>query len=79
MRKLGSVIAAMVVFTATASAHHSPAAFDLNAQITIQGRVTRLDWTNPHVYIYVNGESASGKPGEWMIETDPVSILTRSG
>ena len=79
MRRLGSVIAAMVVITATASAHHSPAAFDLNSQITIQGKVTRLDWTNPHVYIYVNGESAPGKSAEWTIETDPVPILSRSG
>ena len=79
MRRLGSVIAATVLITATASAHHSPAAFDLNSQITIQGTVSRLDWTNPHVYIYVKGESASGKPAEWMIETDPVPILNRSG
>jgi hypothetical protein len=76
---LGSVIAATFVISATASAHHSPAAFDLSSQITIQGTVSRLDWTNPHVYIYVKGESASGTPAEWMIETDPVPILTRSG
>ncbi len=79
MRRLGLVIAATAVITATASAHHSPAAFDLSSQITIQGKVTRLDWTNPHVYIYVNGQSVSGRPAEWMIETDPVPILTRSG
>jgi hypothetical protein len=79
MKTLGSVIAAAVIITATVSAHHSPAAFDINSQITIQGTVSRLDWTNPHVYIYVNGESASGKPAEWMIETDPVPILNRSG
>ena len=79
MRRLRSVIAAMVVFTATASAHHSPAAFDVSSQITLQGRVTRLDWTSPHTYIYVTVESAPGKPAEWMLETDAVPILTRSG
>jgi hypothetical protein len=79
VKRLGLVIAAAVIITATGSAHHSPAAFDMNSQITIQGTVSRLDWTNPHVYIYVNGESASGKPAEWRIETDPVPILNRSG
>lgn len=73
------VIAAAVIVTATVSAHHSPAAFDMNAQITIQGTISRLDWTNPHVYIHVKGRSESGEAAEWMIETDPVPILSRSG
>src|SRR5687768_248017 len=79
MKRLGLVIAATVIITATVSAHHSPAAFDMNSQITIQGTVSRLDWTNPHVYIHVKGQSASGKSTEWMIETDAVPILNRSG
>jgi hypothetical protein len=79
MTRLGLVIAATVMIAATVSAHHSPAAFDMSAQITIQGTISRLDWTNPHVYIHVKGQTASGTPAEWMFETDPVPILTRSG
>jgi hypothetical protein len=79
MRVVGTVIAALLVMVATASAHHSPAAFDLAAQITIQGKVSRFDWTNPHVYIYVTTTGAAGETTEWMIETDGTSLLTRSG
>jgi hypothetical protein len=79
MRQLGSVIAATAVLTATASAHHSPAAFDLTSLITIQGKISRIDWTNPHVYLYVDAAPVGGKTTQWMIETDPVPILTRSG
>ena len=79
MRKLGSVVAAAYIITTTASAHHSPAAFDLSSQITIQGRISRLDWTNPHVYIYIESAVGTGTPAQWMIETDPVPILSRSG
>lgn len=79
MRTIGSVVSAAVIFSATVSAHHSPAAFDLSSQITIQGRISRLDWTNPHVYIYIESASGAGKPVQWMIETDPVPILSRSG
>ncbi len=79
MRRLGSVIAATAFLTATASAHHSPAAFDLTSQITIQGKISRIDWTNPHVYIYVDAAPVGGQTTQWMIETDPVPILTRSG
>src|SRR5687767_8922658 len=79
IKRLGLVIAGAIIITAPLSAHHSPAAFATNSQIIIQGTVSRLSWTNPHVYIYVKGTIASGKPAEWMIETDPIPILTRSG
>ena len=77
--RLGSVVAVMFVIAATASAHHSPAAFNLESQVTIQGAISRFDWTNPHVYIYVDSVTAAGEKREWMIETDGTSILTRSG
>ena len=79
MKRLGVVISAAVAIIAPVSAHHSPTAFDMSSQIIIQGTISRLSWNNPHVYIYVNGQSESGKPVEWMIETDAVPILTRSG
>ena len=79
MRRLISITTALLaIAAASASAHHSPAAFDLTSQITIQGKVSRFDWTNPHVYIYVTTATA-GRPTEWTIETDGTSLLTRSG
>ena len=48
--RLCSCVAIMFVIAETASAHHSPAAFSRDSQITIQGMISRLDWTNPHVY-----------------------------
>jgi len=77
--RLCSVVAVVFVIAATASAHHSPAAFDLDSQVTIQGAVSRFDWTNPHVYLYVHSMTAAGDTREWMIETDGISILTRGG
>lgn len=79
MHKLAVVIAAAIGGSAPVLAHHSPAAFDMASQMTIQGTISRLDWSNPHVYIYVTGPGTSGTPVEWMIETDPVPILSRSG
>ena len=75
---IGIAAALLAIAGTTASAHHSPAAFDLANQITIQGKVSRFDWTNPHVYIYVTVTTA-GQPTEWAIETDGTSLLTRSG
>ena len=79
MRVLLAVVAGMMLVTSTASGHHSPADFRRDAPVTIQGTVSRFDWRNPHVYIYVDTTNEAGEKREWMIETDPVPILTRNG
>jgi hypothetical protein len=79
MRRLCLAVAATCSVAAPAGAHHSPAQFNQNSQITLQGKVTRVDWTNPHVYIYIDARGVNGDAAQWMIETDPTPILTRSG
>jgi len=50
-------------------AHHSFAAeFDAAQPITIRGKVTKISWTNPHVWVYLNVTDASGKVENWGFE-----------
>jgi hypothetical protein len=50
-------------------AHHSFAAeFDAAQPITIRGKVTKISWTNPHVWIYLNVPDATGKVENWGFE-----------
>jgi hypothetical protein len=63
----------------SASAHHSAVIFDTDTVLSLEGAVRRFDWTNPHVYIYLETEQAPGQTAEWKIESDATSILTRSG
>ena len=79
MRTLLAVIAGAMLVPLPASGHHSPTDFSRDSQITLQGTISRLDWRNPHVYIYIDVTDGAGEQREWMIETDPVSILTRNG
>lgn len=65
--------------TARALGHHSPAGFNQEIQVTLQGTVSRFDWVNPHVYIYIDTTTGAGETAEWLIETDPVPILSRNG
>jgi hypothetical protein len=62
-----------------ASAHHSVAAeFDLNQRVTLRGRVTKIEWMNPHVYLYVD-VNAGGKTANWACETAGPNTLARQG
>jgi hypothetical protein len=62
-----------------AQAHHSNVIFDLASVVTVRGTITRYDWRNPHVYIYVESPDDGGVQAEWLVEADPTPIMVRSG
>jgi hypothetical protein len=63
----------------TAYAHHAVGAeFDLTRRIMLQGRVTRIEWMNPHVYLYIDVDAA-GKTANWACETAGPNTLVRQG
>jgi Family of unknown function (DUF6152) len=79
---LGGVIAIAVLLSAgRTTAHHSFAAeFDANKPITVTGKVTKVDWTNPHVWFYVNvKDEKTGEVTNWGAEMGPPHGLQRRG
>ena len=62
------------------AAHHSFAAeFDATKAVTLQGTVTKLDWMNPHIWIYLDTKDDSGTVAHWQCEGGPPNTLTRNG
>jgi len=64
-----------------ASAHHSFAAeYDSKKPITLTGAVTKVEWTNPHVYFYIDVKDATtGKVTNWAMEMGAPAVIQRSG
>jgi hypothetical protein len=61
-------------------AHHSFAAeYDSNKPIKFQGKVTKVEWMNPHVYFYVDAKDDTGKSVNYAVETGAPNGLYRQG
>ena len=81
--KAGFVLALVLAVSGAATpacAHHSFAAeFDINKPVRLMGKVTRIEWSNPHTYFYIDVMDASGMVTNWAIEGPSPGALSRRG
>jgi hypothetical protein len=75
------LVCAVLAAGATAAyAHHSfGAQYDSTKPIKLDGVVTRLEWTNPHVYIFIDVADKKGKVTNWGFEMGPPHMLQKAG
>ncbi len=69
----------LMLFAVPARAHHSGAMFDMAHPITLTGMVTKVEWTNPHTFMYVNVKNDKGVVEEWAIEINSPNFLRHNG
>src|SRR6266404_9764355 len=79
-----SLIALTASFLAAAAApafaHHAFAAeFDANKPVKLRGTVTKMEWINPHTWIYMDVKKPDGTTETWMIEAGTPNTLLRRG
>jgi hypothetical protein len=76
---LRSLFIVMLLAALPAAAHHSfPAQYDIDKPITLTVKVTKVEWTNPHIFIY--GDVGAGtEVANWMFEMGGPNALMRKG
>lgn len=63
-----------------ASAHHAfSSEFDANRPFQVQGKITRVEWINPHSWVHVDAVGEDGTTTPWMMEGGTPNTLLRSG
>ena len=81
MKRFALFVAGVALLTAqTLGAHHSFAAeFDRNSPVTLTGSVTRVDWGNPHIWVFMDVKDDTGKVSNWGVEGGAPNALFRNG
>jgi hypothetical protein len=76
----GAVGLVSMFYVIPASAHHAFAAeFDAKKPIKVSGTITKLEWANPHAWLYVDVKDETGKVTNWSFELGSPNGLVRLG
>ena len=80
MRTLYTIAAAVMLSTSSPLAHHSfVAEYDGSKPVKVTGTVTKVEWTNPHIWFYVDVKDETGKVTNWGFSGGAPGILQRRG
>ena len=76
-----ALLAVLAAGSMAANAHHSfPAQYDADKTVTLTGTVTDVQWTNPHIFIYIDvTDEESGEAVNWALEMGGPNALLRLG
>jgi hypothetical protein len=79
MRRLGAFAVVWFACAGAASAHHGPGTFELGKSVTYTGKLTRIDFVNPHSWLYFEVADANGRVSKHRCEMRSAHTLRRSG
>ena len=72
--------ALLLMLTSAALAHHAyTAEFDTTKPIKLSGVLTKVEWANPHIWLYLDVTDDTGKVTNWGFSASPPGMLTRRG
>ena len=73
-------LALLALTAAAALAHHAyTAEFDTTKPVKLTGALSKIEWTNPHIWIYLDVKDGDGKVTTWGFSASPPGMLQRRG
>lgn len=76
---LAPMLALVLLLACPAQAHHSFAMFDKEKVVTVKGVVSKVEWKNPHVFIFIAVPDDKGGTTQYAIECNSPNVLMRTG
>ena len=76
---LVSVLSVGLLAAGPAFAHHGTAGYDAAKTVTLTGTVTKFNWSNPHVIVYLDAKDETGNIRHWSLELGAPLLLERFG
>jgi hypothetical protein len=77
---LAGVLMAVLASSQPVQAHHAfSAEFDATKPVYLTGKVTQMEWINPHSWLHIDVVNDDGTTSSWMIEAGPAGVLVRRG
>jgi Family of unknown function (DUF6152) len=74
------VVAIALLGASPAHAHHSISGqYDLEGSATLRGVIARVDWINPHAYVYLDVTESDGSVTSWALATVPLPMMRKAG
>lgn len=78
--RLRCVMAAALACAVSLPAHHSfTAEFDGSKTVTLRGVISKVDWINPHIFVYLDVKDETGKTTTWALQSLPPLFFRGSG
>ena len=76
--RIGFAVLLSFALSTAGFAHHQFASeFDWKKPVTLNGTVTKIEWTSPHVLLHVNAKDGAGAPVDWTVELGNPGLLEK--
>src|SRR5262245_13470798 len=75
-----TVLGVLLLAASAALAHHSVTGqFDTTKSLTLKGTISKVQWMNPHIYLFIDVKEANGSVVTWALETLPTAMMRKAG